>query len=102
MQDLTVFEAMARLPQTEEEIKEMLSSIGIKGIPQSSDSCPIANYLKKVVHEDDFHCFIVSKHVLLVVYPGDGRCGGFRMPLPFAVANFVASFDAGRYPELVV
>lgn len=86
--------ALKSLGNTPQEVANALRKQGIKGIPQSADCCPIANFL--------VHKFGRSFGVGCVTWWEDyWKPSGCKGKMPCAIQDFIDAFDRGtRYQYL--
>ncbi|MCO8272828.1 hypothetical protein M1L60_19720 [Actinoplanes sp. TRM 88003] len=84
---------IAELGASAEAVAQRLAESGATGRRDDAGSCPVAHYL---LDRTDATDVAVSRTEIWVQYPG-GEC--YVHP-PAAVADFVESFDAGRFPAL--
>jgi hypothetical protein len=96
---------LAGLGDNADEVAEALESAGVVGTPTSNRGCAVALYLSAVMGSDPHVRSVVVGHCSLVinlVQPGDRRpAGRLQVQLPKPVRQFVAAFDARRYPTVV-
>jgi len=71
-------------------IADSLRKMGIRGVRQVHECCPIAVYLHQL-HPD--HKFEVSNDRIQI--DGEGRC-----VIPAPVDDFIFAFDRGGFPDL--
>ena len=83
--------ALAELPATCDGVADYLATQGICGCPEDGDECPVHEYLRRAGVDA-----CVQKD--LVIF-GDHQEEG--VDLPRHVSEFIESFDAGFYPELI-
>lgn len=87
---MTTLEAINSLPKSPEQIRKLFQELGIKGGICESSGCPIARYLK--LKTNSIH--IVSS---VRIYQCNDK---YEYKTPEHVAQFMANFDQGYYPEL--
>jgi hypothetical protein len=96
---------LAGLGKSPDRVAASLQEAGVRGVPQSNRSCPVALYLTAVLgSEARIHSVTVGHCSLLIhlVQPSDLRpAGRLLVQLPKPVRQFVAAFDARRYPVMV-
>lgn len=96
MPELTLFQALAELPDTPDGIADRMRVLGIKGYCGDAYNCPIANWL---LRPDTGYEGASVGDIRIEVCDDDS---GFQdAPMPPAVAEFVRRFDAGVYLDLV-
>jgi hypothetical protein len=89
------------LGATPGEVAHSLAAAGVRGVPANSRECAVAVYLGAVVRADPrVRGVKVCKSEVLVERSGWWR-RSVVVPLPTAVRQFIAAFDARSYPELV-
>ncbi|MCK4177500.1 hypothetical protein [Aciditerrimonas ferrireducens] len=89
------------LGATPGEVAASLAAAGVRGVPANSRECAVAVYLGAVVSADPrVRGVKVCKSEVLVERSGWWR-RSVVVPLPSAVRQFIAAFDARSYPELV-
>lgn len=84
--------ALAALPDSPDAIAALLAERGCTGYMGSPTLCPIAMWIRAHVDGEAVLVPHVARRVATV--------SGVRFQLSSAADNFVARFDAGRYPEL--
>jgi len=89
----SILGALAELGWTPSAIAAALRAAGITGRPDSPDRCPIACYLFENTGAADL---AVSREEITVWWPG----GEATAATPPPIAEFIARFDAGQYPNL--
>jgi hypothetical protein len=99
MYDETISEALrvklSKLGTISDEVAAALTELNCTGRPNSSSSCPIANYLRKHLGWDDVSVGLSTAIVF------DDEANVARVPLSAAVRHFVARFDLNAYPALI-
>lgn len=100
--DLTrIFAAMG---QTADQVAETLRAHGCRGYHCGNSPCPVFRYVYRkfddgqLVLQYDIYSQAL-KPSKLCLYPADGE-RRVEMPLPAAIAEFLARFDDGLYPDL--
>ena len=83
------------LGDSSKQIAKSLLDMGIKGIPESMDSCPIANYLKRLRYKD------VSVDIDYIDLETRSKIPFSLNELPKACAKFIADFDNEKYKNLI-
>lgn len=79
------------------EVYETLKKKGIKGSKISPGSCPIARVL---IDELDDGTYSVSPFDISH-FNGGSDVQWIRANIPFAVADFIRSFDRSEYPDMI-
>ena len=85
-----VSNALALLGSTPHEIATQLYHLDITGIPRDTKGCPIANFLRRRYNVTYVN---VRQHIVSVKH--------IRIPTPGVIAEFIAKFDRGLYPDLI-
>ena len=91
------------LGHTSDEVASALAAIDVRGVPQDNHSCAIALYLSSLMGTEPTIRSVAVGHCSLVIdlVTEDQRPGGRLMvQLPKPVRQFVAAFDANRYPQV--
>lgn len=94
----SVFDAhdlIAKLGDQSDVVASRLLSLGCVGLPNRSDECPLAIYLR----QNGFECMTVSRGYVRQDIIGMGLFSS--TPLPPQAYAFTIDFDNGYYPELV-
>lgn len=78
------------LDREPDQIAEFLASVGVTGIRQSPEQCPVAVYLRRTPAFRSVRVWADSVAI-------EGRA----TTLPANVCLFIRRFDHGRYPDLV-
>lgn len=78
------------------EIAEHFKGLGIKGFPEVSDRCAIAEYMKMRTGYQH-----VSIGAEMTGYDGAPYADVFNMDLPKSACEFITQFDDGAFPELI-
>lgn len=93
---------LAGLGTSADEVARSLGQAGIEGIPRSNRSCAVALYVTAVMGgEPAVRSVAVGPCSLVInlVDRDDARpAGRLLVQLPKPVRQFVAAFDAGRFP----
>lgn len=84
----TIFDPLAHLGKTPDEVAMSLAAEGIKGIRGKSQDCPIARYVATIYPE----WFTVGLNTIIT--------HGQSVYLPESIVAFIRRFDKGFYPEL--
>lgn len=82
---LSLSEALAKLGNTPEEVRDTLKVKGIKGIPKDCCRCPVANYLLAEGFKDP------GVDGLEVCYYDGSECTTINTPQP--IREFIGNFD---------
>ncbi len=94
-------ELLGTLGDTPSRVAATLAAAGVRGTPANSRECAIAVYLDAVVRADSrVRGVKVCKSEVLVERTGWWR-RSVVVPLPTAVRQFIAAFDARTFPELL-
>lgn len=83
-----------------DRLATFLETAGVRGIMESDDKCPLANWLS--THLDGASLAVSGNEVYAVLAPPDEV--GFQeayMDTPDVFQDFILRFDNGRYPGLV-
>jgi hypothetical protein len=87
-----------------DEVAASLNAAGVNGVPKNNRSCAIALYLTALMGPDPRIRSVTVGHCSLLidtVAPPDSRpTGRLLVQLPKPVRQFVAAFDARRYPDI--
>ena len=88
-----LLEDLAALGETEQEVHDRLLAIGVRGDPDDSMSCPVAEYLRIKGYRD-------------VAVGGSGADADvayshLAVPIPKPIAEFTYAFDNWEHPDLV-
>ena len=98
-------ELLGELGESPDEVAASLESAGVRGVPKSNTSCAIALYTAALMRTDPrVRGVAVGPCSLLITLtrPADSRpAGKLSVQLPKPVRDFVAGFDARRYPTVV-
>lgn len=93
------------LGDSPDDVAEALLASGVHGVPRDNRACAIALYLSALLGTEPWvRSVTVGQCSLMItlVSPSDARpAGRLWVQLPRAVREFVAAFDARRYPEVV-
>jgi hypothetical protein len=89
--------ALRFLGDSSEDVAIMLQLGGWLGLRNDAGACPIARYLANVVPNADGAAVGSDEATFHFVYRPD-----VEVDLTSAAAEFVAAFDDGSFPELVV
>lgn len=89
--------SLQALGRDAEDIGRVLECGGWRGLPGSHRFCPVARYLRTVM-ADATDAEVDTR--IARVRTGDGA--SVTVDLPWAVAGFVAAFDAEAFPDLIV
>lgn len=82
-------------------IADRLGSLGARGRPGDEERCVLHSYLQAVVGgEPDVVAIAVRPHAVHLRI--DHWRPAIRVPLPLEAQAFIAAFDAGLFPGLVV
>jgi hypothetical protein len=96
---------LAELGDSPDDVADALQGAGVLGIPASNRRCAVALYLGAVMGSDPrVRSLAVGPCSLVInlVRPEDLRpAGRLQVQLPKPVRQFVAAFDAHRYPMVV-
>jgi len=96
----SVHALLADLGSSPGAVADTLAAQGVQGVPGNSAGCAVARYLFAVVGVERSIRSIQVLHGCVRIKRE--RRPALRLPLPAPVARFVAGFDAGRYPALIV
>jgi hypothetical protein len=92
---------LSELGDSPAKVATALASAGVRGVPANSRECAVAVYLGAVVSADSrVRGVKVCKSEVLVERTGWWR-RSVVVPLPSAVRQFIAAFDARTFPELL-
>jgi len=94
---------LAGLGRTPDEVAAALESVDVHGVPKDNHSCAIAVYLTSLMGTEPTIRSVAVGHCSLAIalVTEDGRPGGkLLVQLPKPVRQFVAAFDAERYPQV--
>lgn len=86
---LSLEQALAELPETSDDIAQMLIEADCQGTLRNGRCCPMANYFIRLGFTEPF------------VQPDYVQVNGLTPPTPFALREFVDRFDEEEWPELV-
>ena len=89
--------ALRSLGDTAEDIATVLQLGGWLGLRNDAGACPLARYLGTVIPNADGAAVGSDEATVHFVYRGD-----VEVELPRAAADFVAAFDDGHFPDLIV
>ena len=87
---LTLYEALAQLPDTADGIADRMRALDIKGCQDMGGHCPLARWLER----EGFEEAIVERRNATAK-------GYFWVEMPQAAREFVDRFDDGVYLDLV-
>lgn len=96
MADLQVVMEKLQGFETEEDLADYLHDYGIVARPRQARSCAIAKFVKI---ETGLDVVVVNSDAVRIENVDGFTTGSFRHTN--AMANFVANYDRGWYPELV-
>jgi len=111
--EVGVTDAFIALGLDPDDVAEVLTEEGIRGIPGSDCNCPIAHYLEQSIvgcasvgvflddalgREREAHARLEALEHLALAADDDGV---LHVDLTAAVIVFIRRFDAGKYPELI-
>jgi hypothetical protein len=82
------------------QVAARLIEDGVSGIPRSTSDCAIARYLKAILGGDSRVASLEVTRDWLVARRAFRHC--VKVPLPEPVKEFVALFDDGAFPELIL
>ena len=82
-------------------IAERLAELGVRGRPGDEERCVLSSYLQLVVGSEPAVLGVAVRPHAIHVRVKHWR-PAVRVPLPLEAQAFVAAFDAGLYPGLVV
>jgi len=87
---VTLDETLVAMGNTENEVVAFLRARHITGSRKDSEKCPVAEYLSHETGED----IGVAEKFIYTLFS--------KVPtaLPQSVQDFIAGFDAGKYPDL--
>jgi|ERR1700730_12900818 hypothetical protein len=95
---------LAALGGSPEEVAASLQAAGVQGVPKNNRSCALALYLAAVMGSEPRIRSVAVGHCSLLINlvgPQDRRpAGRLLVQLPKPVRQFVAAFDARRYPAI--
>lgn len=97
----TVRYAFDCLPATASGIADEMVNHGLRGCIGDPENCPLALHVDKVLSDYGITSYVVSVHSDNIVLDSIGADCGFHFPTPEVVAEFVALFDCGSYPDLI-
>lgn len=86
--------AMYDMGATSIDVAKFLRARSVRGVPEDSDRCPVAVYLKTVV--PDHVSVYVGDTDVCVSYITD-----VYVPMLYGLRTFVRNFDAGLYQDLI-
>lgn len=89
--------ALDVLGDTADDVADVLTAGGWKGLRNDPSACPVAVYLKAVVPNVAVATVSVNGTTLITTDEHTTH-----MPTPHGPAEFVAAFDNGEYDELAV
>jgi hypothetical protein len=96
---------LADLGDSADGVAESLRTAGVNGVRQNNRSCAVALYVQALMGSDPRIRSVAVGHCALqisVAAPPEFRpAGRLLVQLPKPVRQFVAAFDAGRYPMVV-
>jgi hypothetical protein len=110
MSDLRQLKRQTRTLLTElgaspDEVFESLNAAGVHGVPKDNRSCAVARYVSALMGSDPRVRAVNVGHCSLLIdtaAPPEFRPNGrLLVQLPKPVRQFVAAFDARRYPEMI-
>jgi hypothetical protein len=110
MSDLRQLKRQTRTLLTElgaspDEVFESLSAAGVHGVPKDNRSCAVARYVTVLMGADPRIRAVNVGHCSLLIdtaAPPEFRPSGrLLVQLPKPVRQFVAAFDARRYPDII-
>lgn len=87
----SLFQALAVLGSTPDEVADRLYEMGFRGRPNVYTDCPLARYLKETLH---YRWVGVSTLEIEI-------SSGVLFHTPHVCGEFVELFDAGKWPLLV-
>ncbi|HLH28209.1 MAG TPA: hypothetical protein VKW77_04800 [Acidimicrobiales bacterium] len=82
-------------------IADKLTALGVRGRPGDEERCVLNSYLQCVVGADPDVVGVAVRPHAVHVRVAHWR-PSVRVPLPLEAQAFIAAFDAGLYPGLVV
>jgi hypothetical protein len=98
-------ELLAGLGASPDEVAGSLEAAGVAGVPRDNGSCAVALYLRACMGADPRirsvnvgHCSLLLDTASPPEYRPSGR---LLVQLPKPVRQFVAAFDARRYPTVM-
>ncbi|MGA3146723.1 MAG: hypothetical protein ABSF33_04505 [Acidimicrobiales bacterium] len=96
---------LTELGTTPDEVFESLNAAGVNGVPKDNRSCAVARYLTALMGSDPRVRAVNVGHCSLLIdtaAPPEFRpTGRLLVQLPKPVRQFVAAFDARRYPAII-
>ncbi len=96
---------LAELGTSPDEVFESLNAAGVHGVPRDNRSCAVARYLTALMGADPRIRAVNVGHCSLLIdtaAPPEFRPSGrLLVQLPKPVRQFVAAFDARRYPAII-
>jgi hypothetical protein len=96
---------LTELGATPDEVFESLNAAGVNGVPKDNRSCAVARYLTALMGSDPRVRAVNVGHCSLLIdtaAPPEFRpTGRLLVQLPKPVRQFVAAFDARRYPAII-
>jgi hypothetical protein len=100
-QTTTLLDGLGTSPDA---VATSLQAAGVQGVPKNNRSCAVALYLNVVMGPDTRIRSVTVGHCSLLinlVKPTDLRpAGRLLVQLPKPVRQFIAAFDAQRYPAV--
>lgn len=98
-----VTDLLTALGATPDAIADRLRALGIKGTPNNSSWCPIANYLIRHIEDPDAYVYDIAvspgEIALSIDYDAGHRYLYLRPNT--SAATFIRRFDRGDYPHLI-
>ena len=95
---------LSELGSSPDEVAESLRAAGVHGVPRDNRSCAVALYLTALMGSDPRVRAVNVGHCSLLIdtaAPPEFRPNGrLLVQLPKPVRQFVAAFDARRYPTV--
>lgn len=82
-------------------VASTLDAYGARGTPRSADDCVVARYLGAVLGADPAIVSVAVWQRGVRIRWASRRRRSMLVPLPRGVAQFIAEFDAGRFPQLI-
>ncbi len=94
---------LAGLGASSDQVAESLQAVDVRGVPRDNRSCAVAVYLTSIMGSEPMIRSVAVGHCsLLIQLVGQDQrpAGHLLVQLPKPVRQFVAAFDAFRYPAV--
>ncbi len=92
---------LTALGDNADQVASSLAAEGVHGRAHSPQGCAVAVYLQAVVAADRRVRSVIVTSTRLGLKPESRRSPLIVVPLPRAVRQFVAAFDAEKFPQLL-